>query len=67
MCTGKAIEDEEHFLLKCNSYEHLRMRYLITTDDAVDLMNTANQGDLAHYLICAFNLRKGILEDNNKQ
>ena len=67
MCTEKAIEDEEHFLIKCNSYEHLKTRYQITTDDAVDLMNTANQEELAHYLICAFNLRKGTLEDNNKQ
>ena len=64
-CTDKIIEDEDHFLSKCKFYEQLRSRYQITSG-AIDIMNTTDQTNLAKYLICAFNLRKDTLEENNK-
>ena len=33
MCTDKVIEDEEHFLLKCKTYEHLRKKHQVITDN----------------------------------
>ena len=66
MCSDKVTEDEEHFLTKCKSYDHLKIKYQITTDNTVNIINTANQENLACYLISAFNLRKETLNNTNK-
>ena len=64
ICTGKnIIEDEDHFLSKCKLYGNLKTRYQITSGNAVDIMNIRDQRNLAQYLICAFNLRKEILDE----
>ena len=64
ICTGKnIIEDEEHFLSKCKLYGNLKTRYEIISHNAVDIMNIRDQRNLAQYLICAFNLRKEILNE----
>ena len=64
ICTGKQIiEDEEHFLTKCNLYEDLKTKYQITSDNAADIMTTRDQRNLAQYLICAFNLRRDTLDE----
>ena len=65
MCPDKVTEDEEHFLTKCKSYDHLKIKYQITTSNTVNIINTANQENLARYL-SAFNLRKETLNDTNK-
>ena len=66
MCPDKVIEDEEHLLTKCKSYDHLKIEYQITTGNTVDIINTANQENLARYLISALNLSKETLNDTNK-
>ena len=66
MCPDNVTEDEEHFLTKCKSYDHLKIKPQITTGNAVDIANTANQENLARYIISAFNLRKETLNDTNK-
>ena len=53
MCPDKVTEDEEHFLTKCKSYDHLKIKHEITTGNAVDIINTASQENLARYLINA--------------
>ena len=67
MCTDKVTEDEIHFLTKCKSYDHLKIKHQITTSNASDIINTANQENLAKYLISAFNLRQETLTDVNKK
>ena len=47
-------------------YGHLKIKHQITTGNAVDIINTANQENLARELISAFNLRKETLNDINK-
>ena len=48
MCPDKVTEDEEDFLTKCKSYDHLKIKHQITTSSAVDI-NTANQGHFKWY------------------
>ena len=67
MCTDKVTEDEIHFLTKCKSYDHLKIKHQITTSNASEFINTANQENLAKYLISAFNLRQETLTDVNKK
>ena len=62
MCSDKVIEDEEHFLIKCKPYDDLRTKYQITSGNAVDIMNSTNQENLALFLVDAFNLRKETLQ-----
>ena len=64
MCTDGAIEDEDHFLLKCKSYEQLRRKYHIIAEKAIDIMNNPDQKNLAHYLLKAFELRRDTLDEN---
>ena len=66
VCKDKQVEDEEHFLFKCKQYAQLKRKYLITEQNAVDIMNTTDQGNLAKYLVSAFNLRRDI-DDTTKK
>ena len=59
-CHEGAIEDEEHFLLKCRAYRRLREKYEMNPDNIDDLLNTEDQEKLARYLISAFKLRDGL-------
>ena len=67
MCSDKAIEDEEHFLIVCKKYEHLRKEYEITSENVVELMNIENQQHLAKYIIRAMEVRNTTLELNKKE
>ena len=60
-CADNNIEDEDHFLLKCRLYDHLRMQYQMPLDDSVSIMNTVNQEKLGKFLIAAFMLRENTL------
>ena len=59
-CHEGAIEDEEHFLLKCRAYRRLREKYEMNSDNIDDFLNTEDQEKLAMYLISAFKLRDGL-------
>ena len=66
ICTDKVVEDEEHFLLKCKTYENLRNKYQIPTDNAADIMNCETQENLAHFLISAFTMRNELLDPSKE-
>ena len=58
ICADGAIEDEEHFLLKCKTYQHIRVKYQLTADNIFDFLHSENQENLANFLIDACNLRE---------
>ena len=66
MCTDKVVEDEEHFLTKCKSYEHLRVKHKISGKKTTDLMNCDNQSTLANYIIDILDFRKNTLDLNQE-
>ena len=57
VCTDGVIEDEEHFLLKCEVYQTLREKHHMYADNIQDFLNTENQGNLAKFIIDALELR----------
>ena len=63
MCSGKSIEDEEHFLTTCQGYNELRARYRYNNRTAIEIMSDSNQGKLANFLNQCFKLRKRTLDD----
>ena len=60
-CTEGSIEDEEHFLMKCKTYQPLRVKHNIKADNVNDFLSAENQENLAKYLISAFKLRDNIV------
>ena len=60
-CTEGSIEDEEHFLMKCKTYQPLRVKHNIKADNVNDFLSAENQENLAKYLISAFKLRDDIV------
>ena len=60
MCADGTIEDEEHFLLRCKTYQPLRVKYKLKAGNTFDFLNTENQENLAHFIIDAFSLRELI-------
>ena len=61
-CMEGVIEDEEHFLMKCKTYQPLRIKYRMNTNSINEFINTENQENLAKYLISAFELRDDIVD-----
>ena len=57
-CQLNEVEDEEHFLLKCTTYQGLRKKYHMTANNINDFLNTENQENLAKFLLAAFELRE---------
>ena len=57
-CASNEVEDEEHFLLKCKTYQSAREKYQMTADNIYDFLNTKNQENLAKFLIEASELRE---------
>lgn len=48
LCHFGQIETEEHFLLSCSSYIHVRQKYNITNDDT--LVMVFERTDVAEYI-----------------
>ena len=61
LCDDQVVEDEDHFLLKCTTYTHLRDHYQINHDNVPDFLNMENQSLLAKYLLSAYELRERLL------
>ena len=57
-CPLNEVEDEEHFLLKCTTYQGLRKKYHMTAYNINDFLNTENQENLAKFLLAAFEVRE---------
>ena len=62
VCHDMAMEDENHFLLSCQTYQHLRELYGIHDISITRLLNTDNQKYLGLYLLSAFELRSRLLQ-----
>ena len=58
LCDEQVIEDEEHFLMKCSVFTHLRDHYQMNFNNISDILNMENQYQLAQYLLSAFELRQ---------
>ena len=60
------IEDEEHFLLKCNIYNSLRLKYRFEhLDDAQCFFTDKNTNALGQFLNEAFKIREDTLKSFN--
>ena len=64
ICKNNVIEDEEHFLVGCKTYDNLKTKHNIITSNAAELMNCTDQQNLAQYIEGAFNLRENTLNAN---
>ena len=61
LCEKSAIEDEEHFLLKCTTYSHLREYHQIDMQNVPDLLNMDNQYKLAQFLLSTLEFRQRLI------
>ena len=65
ICKNGQIEDEEHFLLNCQVYNSLKMKYKIETISEIkSLFSEENQSTLGKYLKEAFETREEIKKRN---
>ena len=59
------MEDEKHFLLKCNQYNGLRLKHgIIHLNEASAFFNDNNLYTVGNFLYDAFNLREEIVKTN---
>ena len=59
LCSNNAIENEEHFLVRCPFYDQLKGKHYLTEFTEVDeFMEGLDPQKLAKYLIEAFGIRK---------
>ena len=65
ICKNGEVEDEEHFLLKCNQYNDLRLKHGIThLNEASAFFNDYNLYTVGNFLYDAFKLREEIVKTN---
>ena len=57
LCYDQVVEDEDHFILRCTTYSHLRDHYQIYQDNVPDVLNMEDQQRLAKFLLSAYELR----------
>jgi len=60
-CTGGNIEDEDHFLIKCKTYQHIRGKHQMFADNIYSFLNCKDQINLAKYIQEAFELRENLI------
>ena len=60
LCYDQVVEDEDHFLLRCTTYSHLRDHYQINQDNVPDVLNMEDQYRLAKFLLSAYELRERL-------
>ena len=64
LCKNEEVEDEEHFLLKCDVYNSLRSKYNFEDlKEPLEFFKEENLNTLGKYLIEAFELREKMLVD----
>ena len=65
MCDGGEVETEEHFLMKCNAYDSLRLEHLTSRkyENIHDLLNETDDKTIIIYLIEALSKRKETYEN----
>ena len=60
ICNSGEVENEHHFLIECQSYEHLKIKYQMHNTDTCSLLKTVNPEVLGNYLMEAFGERERI-------
>ena len=60
-CNDHVVEDENHFLLKCTAYFHLRDYYNMNFENVPDMLDMDDQYHLAKFLLSAFELRQRFI------
>ena len=71
-CDRQEVENEQHFLLHCDLYRHIRSNVFQGTDNSISderkLINITNlyPRKLAKYLVCAFQKRRDIITNQSK-
>ena len=61
LCNEQVIEDEDHFLLRCTAYSHVRDYYSMTFANVPDMLNMDDQYKLAKFLTSALELRQRLI------
>ena len=60
LCSDRAVEDEEHFLLNCSTYAILRESHHMNFENVPDMMNMDDQHRLSKFLLSAFEFRQRL-------
>ena len=60
LCSDRAVEDEEHFLLNCSTYAILRESHHMNFENVPDMMNMDDQHKLSKFLLSAFEFRQRL-------
>ena len=61
LCPCPTMEDEEHFIYNCNSYNHLRLKYTIGQEATIqDLFSDNFCITFANYVVESFKYREEI-------
>ena len=60
ICKTGEVENEHHFLIECQCYEHLKTKYQMNNTDTRSLLKTVNPDVLGNYLMEAFGEREKI-------
>ena len=60
ICTAGEVENEQHFLITCQAYNHLKIKYKIYNFDIHNLLKTVEPDILGNYLIESFREREKI-------
>ena len=66
LCDDQVIEDEEHFLLRCDTYSILREEYQMNFENIPDMLNTDDQYQLSKYLISSYELRLRLIQGRER-
>ena len=63
LCKNGQVENEEHFLLKCNIYASVRRKYKFECyKEVLDFFKEENRNTFGKYLIEAFEMREKIIK-----
>ena len=60
-CQNGTIENEEHFLINCSTYQPLRDHFRVNFDNIYDFLQTDDQEQLAKFLLSAFEVRQRLI------
>ena len=61
ICQDGSIENENHFLIECASYENLKDLFNLQTVNLIQVLNSEDQSTLGKYLLSAFRLRDRLI------
>ena len=66
-CQNGTIENEEHFLINCSTYQPLRDHYGMQANNIYDFLHMDNQEQLAKFLLSAFEMRERLLNGRARE